>query len=314
MKNNFLVTGATGFVGSNLVRKLVSLGQIVSVIVRDRKLNWRISDIADKVNIFECNITDPKLQEITDKIKPEYIFHLAGYGNLPYEDDIYRMVDINLKGTINLLDALSRNPFKLFINTGSSAEYGVKDRQMKESDVLMPINNYGVIKSAITLYCQKEATRNNLPIINLRLFTPYGYFEGRNRLIPDVCLSALEERPIKVSSPTHVRDFIFIEDVVNAYIQAAKVKHNPGEIYNIGSGIQHSVKDIVEKTLTITKSKSSVQWGAVKKQARYVEPKKWQSDISKAKRMLDWEPKNTIDSGLQKTMQWFMEHKNLYNQ
>lgn len=314
MKDIFLVTGATGFVGANLVRELVSRGQNVSVIVRDRKLNWRISDIADKINIFECDIADSKLQEIVDKIRPEYIFHLAGYGNLPHEDDIYKMVDINLKGTINLLNALSKNPFKLFINTGSSAEYGIKDRQMMESDVLMPISNYGVIKSAITLYCQKEAIRNNLPIINFRLFTPFGYLEGKNRLIPDVTLSALEGRPIKVSSPAHVRDFIFIGDVVDAYIQAVKIQHNPGEIYNIASGTQYSVKNIVEKILKITKSKSSIEWGAVAKQARYIEPKKWIADMSKTKKMLHWEPKNTIDSGLQKTLQWLMQHKNLYNQ
>lgn len=314
MKDNFLVTGATGFIGANLVKKLVSLGQNVNVIVRDKKLNWRLHDIADKINILKCDIQDPKLQEIIDGIKPDYIFHLAGYGNLPQEDDIYKMVDINFKGTMNLLNALSKNPFKLFINTGSSAEYGVKDQKMRESDVLMPINNYGVIKSAITLYCQKEAVRNNLPIINLRLFTPYGYFEGKNRLIPDVVLSALEGKPIKVSSPAHVRDFIFIEDVVDTYIHAVKIQHNPGEIYNIGSGIQYSVKNIVETILTIAKSKSNIEWGAVEKQARYIEPKKWQADMSKTKKILRWEPKNTIDSGLKKTIDWFKNHKELYNQ
>lgn len=313
MKDSFLVTGATGFIGANLVRELVSLGQNVNVIVRTSKLNWRISDLADKINIFECDIADPKLQEIINKIKPDYIFHLAGYGNLPHEDDIYRMIDVNLKGAINLLEAVKKNPFKLFINTGSSAEYGIKDQSMKESDTLSPINNYGVIKSAITLYCQKEAIRNNLPIINLRLFTPFGYFEGKNRLIPDVALSALEGRPIKVSSPIHVRDFIFIEDVVDAYIQAIRNQHNPGEIYNVGSGTQYSVKEIVEKILTIAHSKSEIQWGARQKQGRYIEPKMWQADMSKTKKILNWKPKNTIDSGLQKTIEWLREHKELYN-
>ena len=110
-----------------------------------------------------------------------------------------------------------------------------------------------------------------------------------------------------------VRDFIFIEDVVDAYLQAIQVQHNPGEIYAIGSGIQYSVKDIIEKILTITKSKSNIEWGAVKKQARYIEPKKWIANVSKAKKILHWEPKNTIDAGLQKTIQWITEHKNLYN-
>ena len=152
-----------------------------------------------------------------------------------------------------------------------------------------------------------------MPIINFRLFTPYGYFERGSRLIPDVVLSALDEKPVKVSSPLPVRDFIFIEDVVRAYMQAVKIQHNPGEIYNIGSGIQYSVKDIVEKILTITESKSEIQWGAVAKQARYVEPKKWVADMSKTKKLLQWEPKYSIDSGLRKAIQWFRAHKDLYN-
>lgn len=313
MKRKFFISGATGFIGSNIVRKLVEEKEEVHLIARNKNLNWRLADIESFLHIYECDILNSNLKKILDKIKPDYIFHLARYGNLPHEDDIGKMIDINLKGTINLINAVRQNPFKLFINTSSCAEYGVKEKDMKETDVLSPINNFGVVTSAITLYCQKEAVRQDLPIINFRLFTPYGYFEGKNRLIPDVALSALEGRPIKVSSPVYVRDFIFIEDVVRAYIIATKIQHNPGEVYNIGSGSQHSVGDIVRLIVEFTKSKSNVQWGAVASQSRYIEPAKWQADMSKTKKMLKWEPKNTIESGLQKTMQWFMQHKDLYN-
>lgn len=313
MKNTFLVTGATGFVGSNLVRELVNNQQRVSILARNKNLNWRLLDIADKLDIYEGDIQSENLQKIVGQIKPDYIYHLAGYGNLPHEDDIYKMIDINLKGTINLINAVKKNPFTLFVNTGSSGEYGLKESPMKESDLLMPINNYSVIKSAITLYCQKEAIRNDLPIITLRLFTPYGYYEGANRLIPDVALSAIEERPIKVSSPSHVRDFVFIEDVINAYLQATKVTHEPGSIYNIGTGVQYSVNNIVEEVKEITQTKSAVEWGAVAKQARYIEPSMWQADIAKAKEILQWQPKNSIESGLKKTIEWFKNHKAVYD-
>ncbi len=314
MGNTFLITGATGFIGSNIVRELVRQKKHVSIIVRDKKLNWRLKDIAKDLDIYECDILDPKLREIVGKVNADYIFHLASYGNLPHEDDIYKMVDINLKGAINLLNAVKKTPFKLFINSSSGAEYGVKKEDMSETDILEPINNTGVVKSIITLYCQKEAIRNNLPIITFRLFTPYGYFEGDNRLVPSAILSALKGTPINVSSPAYVRDFIFINDVVNAYIAATEVKHNPGEIYNIGSGKQHSVGEIVRLILEITKSKSIVEWGAVKKQARYIEPVKWQADMSKTKKILHFEPKNSIESGLLQTIQWFKKHKNLYSQ
>lgn len=313
MKRKFFVSGATGFIGSNIVRKLVEKKEEVHLIARNKNLNWRLADIESSLHIYECDILNSNLKKILAKIKPDYIFHLARYGNLPHEDDINKMIDINLKGTINLVNAVRQNPFKLFINTSSCAEYGVKEKDMKETDMLEPINNFGVVTSAITLYCQKEAVRQDLPIINFRLFTPYGYFEGKNRLIPNVALSALEEKPIKVSSPAHVRDFIFIEDVVDAYLHSVKMQHSPGEIYNIGSGRQHSIGDIVRLIVEFTKSKSNVRWGAVASQSRYIEPAKWQADMSKTKKMLKWEPKNTIESGLQKTIQWLMQHKDLYN-
>ncbi|QQG40374.1 MAG: NAD-dependent epimerase/dehydratase family protein [Candidatus Levyibacteriota bacterium] len=313
MKNNFLLTGATGFIGSNLARELVRQEQNVSVIVRNKELNWRLKDIADKLDIYECNIQDEKLLEIVNRVKPDYIFHLARYGNLPQEEDILKMIDINFKGTVNLINAAKQNPFKLLINTSSCIEYGVKEQSMKETDYLVPINNFGVVAAGITLYAQKEAIRNNLPIITLRLFTPYGYYEDGFRLIPSVIKSAIENELIKVSTPENVRDFIFIEDVVDAYIGATGIRHNPGEIYNIGSGRQHSIGDIVRLILEITKSKSNVQWGAVKKQTRYIEPAKWQANISKTKKILRWEPKNSIEFGLQKAIQWLNLHKDLYN-
>ncbi len=133
MENTFLVTGSTGFIGSNIVRELVRQKKQVSIIVRDKKLNWRLHDIAKDLDIYECDIRDEKLHEIISKIKPDFIFHLASYGNLPQEDDIYKMIDINLKGTINLINAIKKTPFKLFINSSSGAEYGVKKEDMSET-------------------------------------------------------------------------------------------------------------------------------------------------------------------------------------
>lgn len=312
MKSTFLVTGATGFIGSNIVHQLVKQGQSVSVIVRNKKLNFRLVDIADKLNIYECDIQSEKLSGIVCDIKPDYILHLARYGNLPQEENINTMIDVNLKGTINLINAARQNPFKLFINTSSCAEYGIKEHAMSEKDILEPLNNFAVIASATTLYAQKEAKRNNLPIIAVRLFTPFGYYEDSFRLIPSVIMSSLDNNPVKVSNPKNVRDFIFIEDIVDVYLRIIKIKHAPGEIYNIGSGKQQTVGEIVQMIQKITKSKSRVEWGAVAKQARYIEPSRWEADMSKTKKVLKWKPKNTIEVGLTKTIEWFEKNKNLY--
>lgn len=312
MKDRFLITGATGFIGACLTRKLIAQKKQVSVIVRDKRLNWRLQDIASKLDIYECDLLSESLDTVVARIMPTYIFHLASYGSLPSENIITKMIDVNIKGTINLINAIKKHKFKLFINTGSSSEYGVKSKKMKESDIIAPINDYGVTKGAATLFCQKEAIRNNLSIITFRLFSPYGYFEDKSRLIPSLIVSALKNQSIELSFPNNVRDFIFIEDVVDAYIKATESKSNPGEIFNIGTGKQRQVSDVVNLVLQITNSNSKIAWGKAKKQTRQIEPKKWEADISKAKDILKWRSQHDLNSGLKKTIEWFRSTVDLY--
>lgn len=312
MGDRFLITGATGFVGSCIVRDLLSQKKHVSIITRHKKLNWRLYDIASQLKIYEGDLRSQSLKKIIDKIRPTYIFHLAAYGSLPAENDVGRMIDTNIKGTINLINALKRHHFELFVNTGTSSEYGICNHQMGESDVVEPINDYGCTKAAATLFCQKEARHYNLPIITFRLFSPYGYFEDERRLVPWVILKALKNQPVELSSPNHVRDFIFIQDVVDAYLKATQIKIGPGEIFNLGTGRQHSVLEVVNTILQITKSKAKIVWGKVKKQERQLEPVYWEADISKAIKTLRWKPKYDLEEGLEKTVRWFNKNINLY--
>ncbi len=313
MRNKYFITGATGFVGSNITHQLVNRGEDVSIFVRDRNLNWRLNGVKSKVRIFEGNLLDKSIFLALKKSNPDYIFHLASYGIPPHEDDIYKMIDVNLKGTINIIEAAKKIDFKLFINTGSCFEYGSKKNKMRETDYLEPTNNYSVVKSAVSLYCKKEAIRSNLPIITLRLFTPYGNYESGYRLIPSIILDVLQDRPIKVSTPQSVRDFIFIEDVINAYIQATMIKVPNGSIFNIGSGKQNTIKDIVETILKTTNSKSKVVWGGVKRQARYLEPQMLEADLSHTKKILKWKPNYSLEEGIKRTVDWFYANKTNYS-
>ncbi len=312
MKNKILVTGATGFVGANITRHFVEKRESVAVIVRNKKLNWRLSDISSKIDIYKSDILNPSLEKIIDRIKPDYIFHMAAYGVMADELDIQEMVNVNIRGTVNLINAVKKNKLKLLVNIGSAVEYGVKDHKISEDDLLEPINDYGWTKAGATLFCQKEGIKNSLPVLTLRLFTPFGYFEDRTRLIPSVILSAIKNKPIKVSVPTSVRDFIFIEDIIEAFELATKQKIRPGEVINIGSGKQHSVGEVVEKIISLSNSNSHVEWGAVKKQSRFIEPKKLEADISKAYKVLGWKPKHSFEDSLIKSISWFRKNQKLY--
>jgi nucleoside-diphosphate-sugar epimerase len=306
MKDRYLITGATGFIGSNVVRKLVARGSDVSILTREKHIPWRLKDIYKKLHVYHCGVTGTGLEKVVDTIRPTIIFHFAAYGVNPWEDNVEQMIDTNIKGTLRLITASQKHNFRLFINTGTSSEYGVKKLPMKETDVLIPVNDYGVTKAAATLLCTKMALRDNLPIVTFRLFSPFGPYEHTKRLIPSVTLSALDGTNIAVSTPSHVRDFLYIDDVVNSYVQATKKTCPPGTILNIASGRQRTVGEVVKTIIRWSGNNPQVLWGSKPNQTRQV------ADITLAKKILGWKPKISFADGIHKTVSWFEKNRNLY--
>ncbi len=307
-----LITGATGFVGSNLVRKALSWNSEVYAIVRKKSNIWRIWDIINDISVIDVDLVDyEKLRSSIKEIRPDIIFHTAVYGGSADQSDIHTIMTSNFIGTVNLVQSCMQVNFDVMVNTGSSSEYGIKYRPMKESDQLEPTTDYGVSKAASTLFCYSKAISDELPIVTLRLFSPYGSYESRARLIPSIILSVLRGNPPTISSRNNVRDFIFIDDVIEAY-QSVSVLDNPsGMIFNIGSGIQHSVGEVTDTILKYLGPNINYQTGHP--QVWRIEPPFWEADITSAKMELHWEPKYSLNNGLIKTIEWFKENINLYN-
>ena len=307
-----LITGSTGFIGANLVRTFLKIGAEIHILTRTTSNKWRINDILKDVTEYCVDLLDhKKLESIILDIAPEIIFHTAIYGGYPFQKDIKKIIESNFIGTVNLVNACKKVDFELFVNIGSSSEYGIKSRPMTEGDILEPVNDYEVSKAAATLYCQAVARREKIPIATLRLFSPYGYYEEPTRLIPSVVVSCLKGRNPEVSSPNSVRDFIFIEDVIDAYMKVIGTSDIGGEIFNIGYGEQHSVGEVVNMIVELTGNNVRPGWGSVPKRAN--EPNVWQADVTKAKDILKWEPKYSLEEGLAKTIKWFRENMILYN-
>lgn len=316
MRNNkkILITGGAGFIGANFAYKFLDLGYNVNLIEKKETNLWRIEKIKEKIKINYLDIRNyDELEPFIKKLNPEIILHFATYGAYQAkQQDVKKTIDTNLLGTVNLINACSKIKFKCFINTGTNSEYGIKDKPMKEDDLLEPDNLYGITKAAATMYCQYIAKKLDLPIVTMRPFAVYGYFEEKERLVPTVIKSCLTNTKLKLSSPSSVRDFIFIEDIISAYLVVIKnIQKIKGEIFNIGTGKQNTIEEVINLVKEITHSKVKPEYGQIKP-AQY-EPKNWVADISKIKNILGWQPQHSLKEGLKKDIEWFKKNVSLYN-
>jgi nucleoside-diphosphate-sugar epimerase len=305
------ITGATGFIGSNLTRRSLERGAEVFINIRNTSDTWRIRDILNEVNPIPVDITEyEKLKDLLKEIQPDVIFHTAAYGGSADQKNTEKIIETNIIGTVNLVRSCRDINVNLFVNTGTSSEYGMKNSAIKESDLLEPVTEYGVSKASATLFCQTSAVTQNLPIVTLRLFSPYGPYEQKTRLIPSVILAALQKTNPRITSRQFVRDFIFIEDVLDAYEAVIDVKNASGKIFNIGSGEQHSVGEVVDTVIDLLGNEVTYEVGIPQRWKN--EPPFWQADIEQATSELNWKPRYSFGKGLAATIDWFKVNRGLY--
>jgi len=308
-----LITWATWFIWSNIIRRLVSEWFTNIHIFSRKDSNYsRIKDIANKIHIHNIDFLDEtQLDEVIKTVQPEIIFHLATAGAAVWKDPItiQELYSFNVLWTINLINACKKYGFDYFINTGSSSEYGQKDEPMRETDILGPNNDYWVTKASATMYCSYIAKKEQLPIYTFRLFSPYWYYEERRRLIPTLLLNYIQWTPPSLSNPNSVRDYIFIDDVVNYYLNVDKIIWDFGWIYNIANGKQYSIGQVVEIVKNIANSDKEpiYGWTSVKQN----EPKYRLSDNKKAISTFGL-PETSIEIWLQKSFAWIKENHEFY--
>lgn len=306
-----LITGATGFVGANLARRLVKEKYELHILIRERSNTWRINDIIPKVHMHKIDLTEKKyLFKLMDIVRPNCIFHLANlglYGGI--DSPIKESIGVNLLGTINLLESADKINYDCFINTGSSSEYGTKTVSMKETDLCQPETNYAITKLAATLFAQAYAKKTKKPVVTLRLFSPFGPFDHPSRLIAQMIIKMVKGEDISVKNPHDVRDYIFIEDVIEAYMLCMKNSDKScGEVFNIGRGKQTSIKDMLELLAKLTGFKGRIMYEDKALDKKIM----WQADISKAEQQLGWQPTKTLREGLNRTVEWFKKNSHFY--
>lgn len=306
-----IVTGAAGFLGANLVEELIRLGASVHAFVRPGSDLWRIKKLLPDLYLHNVDLCDfDGVEKSVQQIRPEIIYHLAAKGVSPLNQNRREILMANVFGTFNLLEATAPLDYRLFVHLGGSSEYGAKSGPMKESDCLEPVTFYGAAKAASTLLCQQFARLNRRPVVILRAFSIYGYWESPARLIPTSIKSALHGRDLSLTAPGYRRDFIFVEDLVEACLMALKSEKAAGEIINIGTGHQWSNEEVVDLVQSLTGRRIKIQVGAFP--ARPSDKAHWVADIVKARELLGWKPRHQIHEGLKKTVSWFLQHMDDY--
>jgi nucleoside-diphosphate-sugar epimerase len=302
------ITGATGFVGANLAHALLPLGAEVHGLVRHGSNRYRIETIQHRIKLWEGDLHNQDLiTRYIHNIKPDLMFNCAfpgGHGGTDAEKD--EMLKAGVNETYEMLMAAWNNKVGKIIHLGSSTEYGNRIDPCSEEDVLDPVSIRGAAKAASTILCRQFARNNQLPLVILRLFSVFGPWESRTRLIPSVCIAALRNRPMQLTPPGFSHDFVFVEDVIQACVLAAEKDIAPGEIINIGSGKKHDNETVVKMVERIGGILIDKTVGTYP--LKSIDHTGWVADISKAKKILGWHPNHDFRGGLEKSFQWWGEN------
>lgn len=302
-----IVTGATGFVGANLARRLLDDGHEVHLLLRPEYQAWRIADIQPHVHIHEIQLTDSEsVTPLIRRIQPDWIFHLAAYGAYASQTNVKQMLATNILSTATLVEACLETGFESFINTGSSSEYGFKNQAPTESDWLDPNSYYAVTKASATLFCRYTARSKGVSIPTLRLYSVYGPFEEPTRLIPTMIMRGLASQLPPLVNPDTARDYVYINDVMDAYLlAAARPSQDLGAVYNVGTGVQTSLREVVDVARRVLDIPIEPEWGSMP--GRIWDTSVWVADPHAIQAALGWQPQHTFESGFQRSVAWLRE-------
>jgi UDP-glucose 4-epimerase len=298
-----LITGATGFVGANLVRRLLEEGHEVLLLVRPGHARWRLEDVQERVRWVEVVLDDEaRLRRVLADLRPQWVFHMAAHGAYAWERDALAIMRTNVMGTANLVEACLEAGFEAFVNAGSSSEYGFKDHPPKEDEALAPNSRYAVGKAAATMYCTQAAVAAGAPITTLRLYSVYGPWEDPRRFIAQLVAQGLAGRLPPLASPDVARDYVHVDDVCEACLAAARGGCRPGAVYNVGTGVQTTLRQAVETARRVLAIDTAPRWGTIADRAW--DTSTWVSDSRRLRDELGWRPAVDFEAGLARTAAW----------
>jgi len=309
---NVLVTGGAGFIGSELVREL--LKEKANVIVLDNFSSGDMSnleEIKENIKIIEGDIRDNNLSDIFKKNNVEYVFNLAAFPFIPtcYEKPL-EFFDVDARGVINVLFACKEAGVKRIMQYSTSEVYGsAKYVPMDENHPTLPLSTYAVSKLAADRLCFTLHHEHNIPVIILRQFNVYGPRLTQPYIVPEIIKQLSKGNRIKLGNINSRRDITYVNDAVIGAIELMKYDTAVGDVFNMGSGQDWSVKEMVNIIGPLMGHKS-VEIEISKERLRPLDVERLQANYFKINRLTNWKPKTGLEEGLRKTIDFFKENGN----
>ena len=320
MKNkSILVTGAGGFIGSHLTEKLVKDGNEVKAFVRYNSRNdWGMleqlsNEVLNSMEIINGDLRDP--YAISNAVKDtEIVFHLGSLIAIPYSYVNPReVIETNTLGTLNVLNAAKENGIDKLVHTSTSEVYGSAQYvPIDEDHPLQGQSPYSASKIGADKIAESYFKSFELPVATIRPFNTYGPRQSARAVIPAIISQALMKDEIHLGSLEPTRDYTYVLDTVRAFIKVAESTKSNGEVINVGSNFEVSIGELAEKIFSLLDKNIEIITDSKRIRPKNSEVERLWCDNTKAKELLKWEPKISMEEGLENVILWIKNNPHLY--
>jgi dolichol-phosphate mannosyltransferase len=299
-----LIVGVAGFIGASLYFTLRKYRSDVYGCSRNPQNSWRLINEKSE-QLISCDITDfDNVKQVIDRIKPMTVINFAAYGAYARQTDAEKIHQTNYTGTLHLLRALSDTGCVAFVQAGSSSEYGLNCAAPLETGETVPNSDYSVSKLAASNLIKYYGKVLNFPCVNLRLYSVYGPWEEKDRLIPKLIESGLKGKYPNFVDKTISRDFVYVDDCNEAIVRAIQTicKTHPGISVNIASGIKTTLEDVALAAQKVFNIKDPPVFGSMVN--RRWDLANWYGNSSLAESLMGWSTKISLEEGLKLNVEW----------
>ena len=301
-----LVTGASGFIGSHIIPRLIEKGYDVWAL--ERYVTGRYAKPKNIKTVFGDLREHFAIRNIIRQVQPDFVIHLASISPVSYSyEHPNEVIETNLKGTVNLAESCLREVphFKQFLFASTSETYGNGPTPKTENTVQNPNSPYAVSKLAAEKYLLYMNAGYNFPVTILRPFNTYGRKKNYHMVVEHAIIKMLTEKTCRMGDLSPTRDFVYVDDHISAYLTCLENPLALGEAFNFCTGIGIKIEKLVYLIKKLIDFEGEIEWGT--KPKRTLDIDILIGSYEKAEEILGWQPQYTLEEGLKKTIDFWRE-------